>query len=243
MPDFYSKISHNIDISGFFNQNMELFMSIIDPSQNQQARLQLIEQLKRKGIRNLAVLDVIAKIPRHKFLPTTNAIYAYEDHAQAIDCGQTISQPFVVALMTQALLESGTLENVLEIGTGSGYQTAILSQVCQHVYSVERIETLHQQAQVTLENLNINNIKLRHGDGTQGWPEHAPYDGIIVTAAAKEIPEALLEQLTIDGRLIIPVGRQYVQDLLLITNKAGSYVIKNLDSVVFVPLLPGIEKS
>jgi len=204
---------------------------------------QLAEALRRKGIRSKKVLEVMAKTPRHKFIEKSQGPFAYEDHALPIEAGQTISQPYVVARMTEALLEGHDAKNVLEIGTGSGYQAAILSKLVDKVYSIERIRRLYDHAQQTLKDLNYANVELKYGDGNLGWDEHAPFDGIIVTAGADSVPQALLDQLSQEGgRLVIPVGAGGFQELQLITRNKNQYTTRTLDAVLFVPLLTGIEE-
>jgi protein-L-isoaspartate(D-aspartate) O-methyltransferase len=165
------------------------------------------------------------------------------DQALPIGQQQTISQPFVVARMTELLVAHKKLRKILEIGTGSGYQAAILSHLTDEVYSIERIETLYQKAKQRLANLGFNNIFTKLDDGANGWPEKAPFDGIIVTAATAVVPQALLEQLAEEGRLIIPVGQPGYQELQVITRKANNYVTQVLDPVTFVPLLSGVTKE
>lgn len=200
----------------------------------------LIQWLQQAGIKNDAVLTAMAAVPRNEFVPEELKPYAYEDEALPIDCGQTISQPFVIARMTELIVENCPLNSVLEIGTGSGYQAAVLAQLFQDVYTVERIKTLLEDAQTRFEKLRYNNIHTKFADGYEGWESHAPYDAIIVTAAAPEIPQALMDQMADGGRMIIPVGiPNSGQRLQLVTRKGDDYDIETLDSVVFVPLLPG----
>jgi len=203
-------------------------------------RHQLAQSLKQKGIRNQKVLDAIATIPREKFVDEAYADEAYFDFPLPIDAGQTISQPFIVARMTEALIETGNVKKVLEIGTGSGYQAAILSQCVDEVFSVERIRVLYERAKSVLDELNFNNVHLQCSDGNLGWETHAPFDGIIVTAAATEVPKALLDQLAEGGRLVIPVGNFGYQDLKLIIRHGDKFEEHFLEPVVFVPMLGGI---
>lgn len=204
----------------------------------------LVEQLKAEGIRNPAILKAIETVPRHCFIREDLQDLAYHDDALPIDCGQTISQPYVVARMTELLLGDTHMGKVLEIGTGSGYQAAILSQLVDQVYTIERFETLAHQAKQRLQQLGYTNIHCLHGDGYLGWPEHAPYDGIIVTAGATEVPKALLEQLVENGRMIIPVGVQFgSQELLLIIRHNDQFEYSRFDPVMFVPLLHGVSKE
>lgn len=198
----------------------------------------LIEQLRIQGISDSQVLSVIEQTPRHLFMPESLAHKAYENTALPIGNGQTISQPYMVARMTSLLLEAGC-NRVLEIGTGSGYQTAILAALCEQVYSVERISTLQYQAKRRLKQLDLHNIRTRVGDGWQGWTSQAPFDGIIVTAAAARVPEVLLHQLSPEGgTMVIPVGDK-LQRLLLIERHAEDFSYRELEDVRFVPLIEG----
>ena len=207
---------------------------------SQRTRDRLIERLRAKGIQNENVLDAMRTMPRHLFVDEAMSSRAYEDSSLPIGHGQTISQPFIVARMTEVLLSRGTPEAVLEVGTGSGYQAAILSQLVPKVYSVERIVALQTQARERYHMLGINNISLKHSDGSWGWPQFGPYKAIIVTAAPEEVPQGLLEQLDIGGMMVIPVGSQQgVQKLLLITREENQYVEEELDAVKFVPMLNG----
>lgn len=184
----------------------------------------------------------MGEVPRHLFVPSAEQSLAYVDHALPIGCGQTISQPYIVALMTD-LLETRPDQIVLEVGTGSGYQAAVLSSLVRQLYSVEVIEELATSAAERLERLGYGNVEVRAGDGALGWPEHAPYDGIIVTAAAHKIPPALIEQLKPGGRLVIPVGDSYGQDLRLIQKQAdGSVKSRSVIPVAFVPLTGGKQE-
>ena len=205
-------------------------------------RDRLVARLKEQGIKDARVLNLIRSTPRHLFVDEALASRAYEDTALPIGLGQTISQPYVVARMTEALLAESPMEKVLEVGTGCGYQTAILAALVKRVYTVERIAALSQRARETLNQLNVRNVFFRHSDGGWGWPQHGSYDGIIVTAAPEEEPKPLLEQLAIGGRMVIPVGPGGSQDLLLITRRdAERYDREVLGKVVFVPLLGGLE--
>lgn len=206
---------------------------------SQRTRDRLVSRLRAEGIRNEAVLDVIRNTPRHLFVDEALASRAYEDTALPIGYNQTISQPYVVAAMTD-LVVSGKPSKVLEIGTGSGYQAAILAPLVDKVYTVERIEPLAVQARQRFRKLGLRNIRASYSDGTEGLPDFAPYDAIITTAATEKIPEALLEQLSPKGgRLVIPVGGRDRQTLTLVTRNADSYEQEQLDSVIFVPLLTG----
>ena len=205
-------------------------------------RDRLVARLKEQGILDARVLALIRSTPRHLFVDEALASRAYEDTALPIGLGQTISQPYVVARMTEALIAGGPLENVLEVGTGCGYQTAILASLVKRVYTVERIAALSQRARDTLGELKIRNVFFRHTDGGWGWPQQGAYDGIIVTAAPEEVPKPLLQQMTIGGRMVIPVGAGGSQDLLLVTRRdVERYDREVLDKVVFVPLLGGLE--
>jgi protein-L-isoaspartate(D-aspartate) O-methyltransferase len=204
-------------------------------------RERLVERLRQKGIRNEAVLARIRDVPRHVFVDEALATRAYEDDALPIGLGQTISQPFVVARMTEALLEKTPPRKVLEIGSGCGYQTAVLAPLVAFVYSVERIGTLLDRARKTCNTLGLKNVQFRHGDGFKGWSGHAPYDGILMAAAPEQIPEALLKQLAIGGRLVAPVGGQSgSQQLVRITRRNHDFVTENLGLVHFVPMLKGL---
>ena len=207
---------------------------------SQRTRDRLIERLREKNIQNESVLEVMRSTPRHIFVDEAMATRAYEDTALPIGLGQTISQPYIVARMTEALLEGGPLDKVLEIGTGSGYQTALLSRLVKRVHSVERIEALQQQARLRFQELGLRNIRLKYSDGNWGWDDYAPYDGIIVTAAPAKVPKPLFDQLKIGGRLVIPVGEQEgSQHLLIVTRTEEGFDSKTLDLVSFVPLLGG----
>ena len=204
------------------------------------SRERLIERLQSMGIRHKRVLEAIRQVPRHVFVDEAFAGRAYEDTALPIGLGQTISQPYMVARMSEAILLNGTPQRVLEIGTGSGYQTAVLAPLCGRVYSVERIGSLLEQARERFKRLDVHNIALRHADGTQGWSAHAPYDAIVVTAAPEEIPPRLLEQLAEGGRMVIPVGAQgSVQHLLMVRREHGVLTEQILEDVAFVPLIRG----
>jgi len=205
---------------------------------SQRTRERLIARLREEGIRDEVVLAAMLEIPRHIFVDEAIASRAYEDIALPINYGQTISQPYIVALMTAALRSARPLDKVLEIGTGCGYQTAVLSKVAKQVYSVERIRPLLLKARNHLRELKLSNIKLQHADGTMGLPELAPFDGIIVTAASGHIPEELLQQMAMGGRMVIPVGAEE-QILMLIERTKDEYRQTSLEAVKFVPLLGG----
>jgi protein-L-isoaspartate(D-aspartate) O-methyltransferase len=203
-------------------------------------RERLIQRLRAQGIVDPQVLDQIRNVPRHQFVDEALATRAYEDTALPIGYAQTISQPYVVARMTEALLEGTPPRKVLEIGTGCGYQTAVLSPLVKFVYTIERISPLLERARVRFKDLRLRNIHLRHGDGFQGWAAHAPYDGILMAAAPLEIPSALFAQLGPGGRLIAPVGPEGRQQLLRITRRGDDFHKETLGLVSFVPLLKGM---
>ena len=207
---------------------------------SQRSRDRLVTQLREMGIRSERVLASIRSTPRHIFVDEALASRAYDNTALPIGHNQTISQPYIVARMTEALLEIEDLDKVLEIGTGCGYQTAILAQFARQVYSIERIEALLANARERFQSLNYRNINTRYGDGGQGWPENAPYQGILVTAAPANVPDTLLKQLAVGGRLIIPIGHSGQQKLLSIARTDEGYVEKHLDCVSFVPMLTGM---
>ncbi|OEC37325.1 protein-L-isoaspartate(D-aspartate) O-methyltransferase [Pseudomonas cuatrocienegasensis] len=206
---------------------------------SQRTRERLIQRLYDEGLSNARVLEAIRRTPRHLFVDEALAHRAYEDTALPIGHNQTISQPYMVARMSELLLAAGPLDKVLEIGTGSGYQTAILSQLVERVFSVERIQVLQDRAKERMTALNLRNVVFRWGDGWEGWPALAPYNGIIVTAAAAEVPQALLDQLAPGGRMVIPVGAGDEQQLLLIVREDNGFSRHVLDAVRFVPLLNG----
>lgn len=209
---------------------------------SQRTRERLIQRLQESGLHNQQVLDVICNTPRHLFVDEALAHRAYEDTALPIGHNQTISQPYVVGRMTELLLAAGPLDKVLEIGTGCGYQTAVLAQLVERVFSIERIQTLQERAKHSLQQLNIRNVVYRWGDGWQGWNAMGPYNAILVTAAASQVPQALLDQLAPNGRLVIPVGEQdEQQQLMLIVRTAHGFERQLLDPVRFVPLLTGTE--
>lgn len=201
-------------------------------------RQKMVEtQLKPRGIKDNMVLEAFSKVPRHMFVSPKQRSQAYEDHPLPIGSDQTISQPFIVALMTQSLELKGD-ENVLEVGTGSGYQTAILAELVKHVYSIERFEELSQNASSILQELGYNNISLTVGDGAKGWAEKAPFEGILVTAAAKHIPPLLLNQLSSNGKMVIPVGDFLAQEMLLIhKDEQGNIIKQEIGGCRFVPLI------
>ncbi|WP_167492555.1 protein-L-isoaspartate(D-aspartate) O-methyltransferase [Pseudomonas leptonychotis] len=206
---------------------------------SQRTRERLIQRLYEEGLSNAHVLEAIRRTPRHLFVDEALAHRAYEDTALPIGNNQTISQPYMVARMSELLLAAGPLDKVLEIGTGSGYQTAILAQLVERVFSVERIQNLQDKAKERLVQLNLRNVVFRWGDGWEGWNALGPYNGIIVTAAAANVPQALLDQLAPGGRLVIPVGAGDVQELMLIVREEDGFSRHVLDAVRFVPLLNG----
>lgn len=205
---------------------------------SQRTRERLIQRLMDQGVSNMAVLDVIRTTPRHLFLDEAMAHRAYEDVALPIGFQQTLSQPYVVARMTELLLAAGPRCRVLEIGTGSGYQTAVLAQLVEEVYSVERIRPLQQKARQRMRKLKLRNVHMNHADGGMGWEERGPFDGILATAAPERIPEELLRQLAPQGRLVIPVGGDS-QHLQVVTRTAEGYETEIVEAVNFVPLRPG----
>jgi protein-L-isoaspartate(D-aspartate) O-methyltransferase len=205
---------------------------------SQRTRTRMLARLREQGIRDEVTLAAMGSIARHIFVDEALSSRAYEDVSLPIGFGQTISQPYIVARMTEILRGKGTLGKVLEIGTGCGYQTAVLSKVAKEVYSVERISPLLMKARGNLRELRMRNIKLKHADGTMGLPELAPFDGIIVTAASGHIPEDLLAQLAVGGRMVIPVGTEE-QTLYLIERTENEYIQTKLEAVKFVPLLGG----
>jgi protein-L-isoaspartate(D-aspartate) O-methyltransferase len=203
-------------------------------------RDRLVQRLRDQGIANPAVLDRIRNVPRHIFVDEALASRVYEDTALPIGFGQTISQPYIVARMTEALLEGGPLAKVLEIGTGCGYQSAVLAPLVGRLYSIERIEALLVRARARIKELQIRNVRFKHGDGSQGWKTQAPFDGILIAAAPLTIPEALIDQLAIAGRLIVPVGAEGNQQLMRLTRREQGIERRVLGSVSFVPLLGGV---
>lgn len=202
-------------------------------------RERLVDRLKAHGIRSTVVLERIRNVPRHLFVDEALASRAYEDTALPIGQGQTISQPYVVARMTEALMHQFTGSKVLEVGTGCGYQTAVLAPLVKEIYTVERIPDLLRKTKQRLRQLDIYNVRFRLGDGWDGWPKYAPYDGIIVAAAAPELPQKLLEQLAPGGRLIMPVGPAGQQELTVVTRLDDHYEQRSIGDVSFVPLVKG----
>ncbi|MFT6614137.1 MAG: protein-L-isoaspartate(D-aspartate) O-methyltransferase [Halopseudomonas sp.] len=209
---------------------------------SQRTRERLLERLFEEGIRNLHVLETMRRTPRHLFVDEALSHRAYEDTALPIGHNQTLSQPYIVARMTELLLGGGPLDKVLEIGTGSGYQTAVLAQVVERVFTVERIYPLQERAKEALKAINVRNVVFRHSDGNWGWPQYGPYDAILVTAAPAEVPVELLNQLADGGRMVIPVG-QHEQYLTLVIREGSKFIRQQVEPVNFVPLLAGAIRS
>lgn len=204
------------------------------------ARERMVERLRNMGIKHPAVLEAIRETPRHIFVEEALASRAYEDSSLPIGFGQTISQPYVVARMTEALMEGGTIDTLLEVGTGSGYQTAVLARLVHRVYTVERIKELLTQAQHRFRDLELRNIRSKHSDGFLGLPEYAPFNGILVTAAPEGVPRTLVNQLVIGGRLVLPMGQKEQQVLVRIQRTQAGYDYEVLERVSFVPLVSGV---
>ncbi len=205
---------------------------------SRRTRMRLVQRLREIGIQSDRVLEVIGHVPRHIFLDEALAHRAYEDTSLPIGHGQTLSQPYIVARMTELLLAHAP-EHVLELGTGSGYQTAVLAQLFPRIYSVERIRPLQDRARDRLRKLQMRNVMLKHADGGMGWPERGPFDGIIVTAAPTDVPQELLEQLAEGGVLIAPVGEEN-QVLVEVIRRGDRFERRELEPVRFVPLLAGV---
>jgi protein-L-isoaspartate(D-aspartate) O-methyltransferase len=205
-------------------------------------RERLVQRLQEQGITDARVLDRIRNVPRHLFMDEALASRAYEDTALPIGFGQTISQPYVVARMTAELLAAGVTRKVLEIGTGCGYQTAVLSPLVTEIYTIERIAALLGRARRSLRELKIRNVNFRHDDGSAGWPARAPFDGILLTAAPHAVPPQLFEQLSVGGRLIAPVGPDGAQELMRYTKTETGTLRECLGLVSFVPLLSGLQR-
>ena len=206
---------------------------------SQRTRARLVQRLRDNGITDERVLAAMLNVPRHLFVDEALASRAYEDSSLPIGHSQTISRPYIVARMTEALLGGNEVKKVLEVGTGSGYQTAVLLALVDEVHSVERIEPLQKLARRRLQDLGYRNMRLNLSDGSWGWPEHAPYDGILVAAAPDAVPMALCEQLAVGGRLVIPIGENLTQELVLVTREPGGFVTQQLGLVNFVPLVKG----
>lgn len=213
------------------------FVAFSAPAQQWQEEAQTMveKQLEVRNIKDAKVLETMRNTPRHLFVPQSYRHLAYQDGPLPIGHDQTISQPYIVAIMTELLQLTGT-EKVLEIGTGSGYQAAVLSPLCAQVYTIEIVEPLANQSRVLLKKMGYENIEVRWGDGYKGWPEHAPFDRIIVTAAPPKIPQALIDQLAVGGRMVLPVGRYY-QELVLVTKNEKRITRKEIFPVRFVPMV------
>ncbi len=207
---------------------------------SRRTRERMVGRLKEQGISHPDVLRVMLETPRHLFVEEALASRAYEDTALPIGFNQTISQPYIVARMTELLLDAGPLDKVLEVGTGSGYQTAILAQLVKRVHSVERIYPLQQRARRCLQDLQLRNVRLKHSDGGWGWDEYAPYDAILGTAAPGEIPEALLSQMARRSVMVIPVGQGRTQILKRVRRNETGFEVEEIEPVNFVPFLPGV---
>ena len=206
---------------------------------SQRTRDRLVQRLREQGIMDERILDVINSTPRHAFIDEALAHRAYEDIALPIGFNQTISQPYIVARMTEVLLRDGPLDRVLEIGTGSGYQAAVLAQLTDSVFTMERVSGLLEKAVSRFKLLGLRNIQYKHADGGMGWPEKGPYDGIIVTASPRRIPDELVAQLTIGGRMVVPLGHGDHQQLTVVCNSVDGVTSEVLEAVKFVPLLGG----
>jgi protein-L-isoaspartate(D-aspartate) O-methyltransferase len=207
---------------------------------SQRTRMRMIERLREQGIADEAVLNVMNEVPRHIFVEDALASRAYEDFALPLGFGQTISQPYIVARMTELLTVGQPLGKVLEIGTGCGYQTAILAKLVREVYSIERLLQLLAKARKNLRELRINNVRFKHADGHVGIPEAGPFDAILVTAAATHVPMALKQQLAIGGKMVVPMGTRE-QHLCIIERTSRGYNESKLDAVKFVPMLSGLN--
>ena len=206
---------------------------------SERTRMRMVENLRREGVRDERVLAAMGEIPRHIFVDEGIASRAYEDVALPIGHGQTISSPTIVGLMTQLLLEAKPMDKVLEVGTGCGYQTAVLARLVKEVYTLERIAPLMDKARRNLRDLRFYNIRFKHADGNNGYPEGGPYDGILMAASAPRVPDALKEQLAVGGRMVLPVGIDD-QWLYVVDRKENGFVETKCAAVRFVPLLPGL---
>jgi protein-L-isoaspartate(D-aspartate) O-methyltransferase len=224
---------------------MPLYLIFMFPTMSQEytydsfveQRHRMVEtQIMRRGVDDPKVLEAMRKVPRHLFVLPEHTREAYDDHPLPIGYQQTISQPYIVAFMTE-VLELDRNEKVLEVGTGSGYQAAVLAEICDSVYSIEIVEPLAERASATLEKAGYDNVFIKSGDGYEGWKENAPFDAIIVTCSPTHIPKPLQEQLKEGGRMIIPVGKSYSQELVLLIKKKGKMVRKNVLPVRFVPMI------
>ncbi len=208
---------------------------------SQRTRMRMVERLRVQGIRDEVVLGVLGEVPRHLFVDEALASRAYEDISLPLGFGQTISSPYTVARMTELARSGGALGKVLEIGTGCGYHTAVLSRLAKEVYSIERVAPLLAKARKHFREVRVANVRLRHGDGQLGMPEVAPFDVIMISAAATHVPRELLEQLNVGGRMILPIAKNREQRLCVIERAAHGYTEKRMDAVNFVPLLPGVS--
>lgn len=208
---------------------------------SQRTRTRMVERLRRQGIRDEVVLAAMGNVPRHLFVDEALASRAYEDMALPLGFGQTISSPYIVARMTELARSGSPLGKVLEIGTGCGYQTAVLARLAKEIYSIDRLAPLIAKARRHLREVRITNARLRHGDGQLGMPEVAPFDAIIMAAAATHVPDALLEQLAVGGRMVLPMASNHEQRLCVIERTPQGYTERKMDQVKFVPLLPGVE--
>lgn len=208
---------------------------------SQRTRMRMVERLRQKGVSDEVVLAAMGEIPRHVFVDEALASRAYEDISLPLGFGQTISSPFIVARMIELALGGGSIGKVLEIGTGCGYQTAVLARLAKEVYSIERLATLLARARRNLREVRVSNVRLRHGDGLLGMPEAAPFDAVVMSAAATHLPARLLEQLAVGGRMVLPMASNGEQRLCVIERTAQSYTETRMDQVKFVPLLPGVE--
>ena len=206
---------------------------------SQRTRTRLVDRLREQGVQNELILEIISRTPRHALIDEALAHRAYEDTALPIGFNQTISQPYIVARMTEELFADGALKHVLEVGTGSGYQTAILAQLSERVYTVERVAGLAMRARERLGAMGYRNISFRHSDGGSGWAEKGPFDAIMVTAAPRTVPEALLGQLADNGRMLVPIGESGQQQLFMFRKIDGEILQTSLEPVRFVPLLGG----
>jgi protein-L-isoaspartate(D-aspartate) O-methyltransferase len=207
---------------------------------SQRARNRLVNQLREMGVQSAEVLEAMRTVPRHLFVDEALASRAYENTALPIGYGQTISQPYTVARMTEAIVQGKPLDKVLEIGAGCGYQSAVLAHFARRVYSVERIAALVTRFRQRMEKLNHRNVLIKHGDGKRGWPEYAPFDAILVAAASVSVPSALLEQLRVGGRLVMPVGEPGHQRLMLVIRHEQEFNEECLERASFVPMLEGV---